>query len=47
MLRTVIVAVRLTPEERDIFERAAHKRGLQLSSWMRMNLLDRLKRESA
>jgi hypothetical protein len=45
VLRTSIMVVRLTEDERRRFERDADKRGLQLSSWARMLLLDRLKRE--
>ena len=34
--RTEIARVRLTPGEHAFFERAASRRGLDLSSWMRM-----------
>ena len=39
------MVVRLTEAERLRFERDAEARGLQLSSWARMMLLDRVKRE--
>jgi hypothetical protein len=47
MLRTSIMVVRLTDDEREWFERDADKKGLQLSSWARMLLLEKLKRENA
>lgn len=42
-LRTSIMVVRLTEDERVRFEDDADKKGLQLSSWARMLLLERLK----
>ena len=45
LLRTAIMVVRLTEAERQRFERDAEARGLQLSSWARMMLLDKVKRE--
>ena len=46
-LRTSIMVVRLTEDERVRFEDDADKKGLQLSSWARMLLLEKLKRENA
>lgn len=47
-LRTSIMVVRLTEDERERFEYDASKRGLQLSTWARMLLLEKLKqRENA
>jgi hypothetical protein len=46
-LRTSIMVVRLTDDEREKFEQDADKKGLQLSSWARMLLLEKLKRENA
>jgi hypothetical protein len=46
-LRTSIMVVRLTEDEREMFEVDADKKGLQLSSWARMLLLEKLKREHA
>lgn len=43
MLRTSIMVVRLTEAERERFEQDADRKGLQLSSWARMLLLERLK----
>jgi hypothetical protein len=42
--RTSIMVVRLTESEREMFERDAEKRGLQLSSWARMLLLEKIHR---
>jgi hypothetical protein len=42
-LRTSIMVVRLTEDERERFEYDANKRGLQLSTWARMLLLEKLK----
>lgn len=47
MLRHHIMVVRLTDEERELFERDADRRGLQLSSWARMTLLDKIKRKES
>lgn len=44
-LRTSIMVVRLTEGEREKFEQDADRKGLQLSSWARMLLLEKLKRE--
>lgn len=46
-LRTSIMVVRLTEDERVRFESDADRKGLQLSSWARMLLLEKLKRENA
>jgi hypothetical protein len=40
--RTTIMVVRLTETERELFERDADRRGLQLSSWARMLLLEKI-----
>jgi hypothetical protein len=45
-LRTSIMVVRLTEDERERFEEDAERKGLQLSSWARMLLLEKLKREN-
>jgi predicted HicB family RNase H-like nuclease len=37
-VRDKIVALRLQPEERTAFEKAAQKRGLSLSDWIRQIL---------
>jgi hypothetical protein len=47
VLRHHIMVVRLTDEERELFERDADRRGLQLSSWARMTLLDKIKRKES
>jgi hypothetical protein len=47
LLRTSIMVVRLTEAERLRFERDAEARGLQLSSWARMMLLDKVKHSQA
>lgn len=47
VLRHHIMVVRLTDQERELFERDADRRGLQLSSWARMTLLDRIKRKES
>lgn len=36
--RTDKLQIRLTPREKEIFERAAEKHGLSLSDWVRLNL---------
>ena len=38
--RTVLVAVRLLPEERDILESAAEERGMSLSGFLRSSAID-------
>ena len=42
-LRTSIMVVRLTENEREKFEQDADRKGLQLSTWARMLLLEKLK----
>jgi uncharacterized protein (DUF1778 family) len=39
-LRRVAIMARVREQERDLFERCAHRLGLSLSAWMRMSLLD-------
>lgn len=36
--RTDKLQIRLTPREKETFERAAEKQGLSLSDWVRLNL---------
>lgn len=36
--RTDKLQIRLTPNEKEVFEQAAQKHGMSLSDWVRMNL---------
>lgn len=45
LLRVNALQVRVTDEERDRLERCAEAKGLSMSSWMRMKLLEGAKRD--
>ncbi len=44
---TVVIAIRLPEEMRDRFKRVAHRRGLGVSTWLRMLGTDAAKADEA